>query len=48
MLSIKVAKAMQDLLTTRAEEIARQTGCSQRASKLGGAGLVQALWCLVT
>jgi hypothetical protein len=43
MLSIKVAKAMQDLLTRRAEEIARQTGCSQRASKLGGAGLVQAL-----
>jgi Transposase DDE domain len=43
MLSIKVAKAMQDLLTAKAEEIARQTGCSQRASKLGGAGLVQTL-----
>ena len=43
MLCIRVAKAMQDLLTTRAEEVASETGCSQRASKLGGMGLVQTL-----
>jgi hypothetical protein len=43
MLSTIVAKAMQRLLTVRAEEVARETGCTQRASELGGAGLVQTL-----
>lgn len=43
MLSSRIAEVMQRLLTVRAEEVARQTGCSQRSSPLGGAGLVQTL-----
>jgi len=43
MLCIKIAEAIQEVLTVRAEQLARQTGCSQRKSKLGGAGLVQTL-----
>jgi hypothetical protein len=43
MLSIKIGKIMQELMTVRAECIARETKCSRRTSILGGAGLVQAL-----
>lgn len=43
MLSIKIGKAMQEVLTVQAERIARETKCSQRVSVLGGAGLIQTL-----
>ncbi len=43
MLSIRIGKAMQEVMTVQAERIARETKCSQRLSVLGGAGLVQAL-----
>lgn len=43
MLSIRIGKAMQEVMTVRAEQIARETKCSRRTSILGGAGLVQAL-----
>ena len=43
MLSIRIGKAMQEVMTVQAERIARETRCSQRTSILGGAGLVQTL-----
>src|ERR1035437_8830370 len=43
MLSIRIGKAMQEVMTVQAERIARETKCSRRASILGGAGLVQTL-----
>ena len=43
MLSIKIGKAMQEVMTVQAERIARETKCSRRSSILGGAGLVQTL-----
>ena len=43
MLSIRIGKAMQEVMTVQAERIARETKCSQRRSLLGGAGLVQTL-----
>ena len=39
----QVAAAMQDVLTTLAQRLARETGFVQRASKLGGAHFVQTL-----
>jgi hypothetical protein len=43
MLSIRIGKAMQEVMTVQAERIARETKCSRRTSILGGAGLVQTL-----
>jgi hypothetical protein len=43
MLSIRIATAMQEVMTVQAERIAWETKCSRRASVLGGAGLVQTL-----
>jgi hypothetical protein len=39
----EVTAAMQSVLTDTAEVIARETGCQQRTSKLGGAGFVRTL-----
>lgn len=39
----EVTVALRSVLTETADEVARETGCQRRASKLGGAGFVRAL-----